>query len=98
MLLKQRLAGSQMISGLGDNHATGVGCGLEEGDFETIVVSAGTSGTVNRVCRANVRLAGNAACFEYYNDRLLLMMLADCCKWYDRFVARYAGRVCGSIG
>ena len=92
MLLKQRLAGSQIISGLGDNHATGVGCGLQEGDFETIVVSAGTSGTVNRVCRANVRLAGNAACFEYYNDRMLLMMLADCCKWYDRFIAGSASK------
>ncbi len=88
--LKQRLAGAKIISGLGDNHATGVGCGLEEGDFETIVISAGTSGTVNRVCRANVSLAGNAACFEYYSDRMLLMMLADCCKWYDRFVARDA--------
>ncbi len=98
MLLKQRLAGSQVISGLGDNHATGVGCGLEEGDFETIVVSAGTSGTVNRVCRANVRLAGNAACFEYYNDRLLLMMLADCCKWYDRFVACHAPQYVDRLG
>ncbi len=88
--LKHRLAGTRIVSGLGDNHATGVGCGLEEGDFETIVISAGTSGTVNRVCRANVPLAGNAACFEYYNDRMLLMMLADCCKWYDRFVARHA--------
>jgi len=90
MTLKQRLAGSKVISGLGDNHATGVGCGLQEGDLETIVISAGTSGTINRVCRANVRLAGNAACFEYYRDRMLLMMLADCCKWYDRFVARHA--------
>jgi sugar (pentulose or hexulose) kinase len=90
MALKQRLAGCQIVSGLGDNHATGVGCGLEEGDFETIVISAGTSGTINRVCDAKSALAGNAACFEYYQDRMLLMMLADCCKWYDRFVARYA--------
>ena len=90
MAVKQRLAGSRIISGLGDNHATGVGCGLEEGDFETMVISAGTSGTINRVCPANVALAGNAACFEYYQDRLLLMMLADCCKWYDRYVAQYA--------
>ncbi|MFO7905243.1 MAG: FGGY family carbohydrate kinase [Planctomycetota bacterium] len=90
MDVKQRLAGSKIVSSLGDNHATGVGCGLQEGDFETIVISAGTSGTINRVCRANVPLAGNAACFEYYKDRMLLMMLADCCKWYDRFVARYA--------
>ena len=89
MQVKQRLAGAQIISGLGDNHATGVGCGLEEDDVESIVVSAGTSGTINRVCPANLALAGNAACFEYYKNRLLLMMLADCCKWYDRFVAQY---------
>ena len=90
LAVKQRLAGSPIISGLGDNHATGVGCGLEEDDFETIVVSAGTSGTVNRVCPANLALAGRAACFEYYKNRLLLRMLADCCKWYDRFVAQHA--------
>lgn len=90
MQVKQRLAGAQIISGLGDNHATGVGCGLQEDDFETMVISAGTSGTINRVCPANLALAGNAACFEYYKNRLLLMMLADCCKWYDRFVAQYA--------
>jgi sugar (pentulose or hexulose) kinase len=90
MAVKQRLAGSRVISGLGDNHATGVGCGLEEDEFETIVISAGTSGTINRVCPAHVPLAGNAACFEYYKNRLLLMMLADCCKWYDRFVTQYA--------
>jgi sugar (pentulose or hexulose) kinase len=95
----QRLAGAQVVSGLGDNHATGVGCGLEEHDFETIVVSAGTSGTVNRVCPAQATPAGQAACFEYYKNRLLLLMLADCCKWYDRFVARdatpYADRLSG---
>lgn len=89
-VLRKRLAGSRIVSCLGDNHATGVGCGLREGDYETIVVSAGTSGTVNRVCGSKSPLAGKAACFEYYSDRLLLMMLADCCAWYDRFVARYA--------
>lgn len=86
-LLRAKLEGARFVAGLGDNHATGVGCGLEEDDFETIVVSAGTSGTINRVCRPNLPLAGNAACFEYYRNRLLLMMLADCCKWYDRFIA-----------
>jgi sugar (pentulose or hexulose) kinase len=90
MTIKQRLHGSTIVAGLGDNHATGVGCGLGERDFHRIVVSAGTSGTINRVCPPRVALAGNAACFEYYRNRLLLMMLADCCKWYDRFVSRYA--------
>ncbi|NIP84446.1 MAG: hypothetical protein GTO03_02365 [Planctomycetales bacterium] len=88
--VKQLLAGAQVVASLGDNHATGVGCGLDEQDFQTIVVSAGTSGTVNRVAPPQVTLAGRAACFEYYQNRLLLMMLADCCKWYDRFVAKFA--------
>ena len=85
-----RLAGGQLIASLGDNHATGVGCGLTEGDYSTIVISAGTSGTINRVCPPRIELAGNAACFEFYKDRMLLMMLADCCSWYDAFVERSA--------
>ncbi len=88
--VKQVLAGGPVVAGLGDNHATGVGCGLDEDDFQTIVVSAGTSGTVNRVAPPQLPLAGRAACFEYYQNRLLLMMLADCCKWYDRFVGSFA--------
>ncbi len=98
MAVKRRLSGAQIVSGLGDNHATGVGCGLEEGDFQSIVISAGTSGTINRVCPAEAPLLGNAACFEFYNDRMLLMMLADCCKWYDRFVARFAPDHVDSLG
>lgn len=89
---QELLVGAKVVAGLGDNHGTGVGCGLGESDFETMVISAGTSGTVNRVCGAKGELAGNAACFEYYRSRLLLMMLADCCKWYDRFVARHASK------
>ncbi|MEK6248515.1 MAG: FGGY family carbohydrate kinase, partial [Planctomycetales bacterium] len=92
MKVKEILKGAQVIAGLGDNHATGVGCGLEEKAYGTIVVSAGTSGTVNRVCPSTVPLAGNAACFEFYQDRMLLMMLADCCSWYDSFVSQYASR------
>lgn len=97
MALKERLAGSRVVSGLGDNHATGVGCGLAEDDFETMVISAGTSGTLNRVCPPHTPLAGNAACFEYYRNRLLLMMLADCCKWYDRFVSQHAASYAGRL-
>ncbi len=86
------LAGSQVIASLGDNHATGVGCGLAEKDYGTIVISAGTSGTINRVCPPKVELAGEAACFEFYNDRMLLLMLADCCSWYDGFIGTDAAR------
>jgi sugar (pentulose or hexulose) kinase len=87
--LQSLLAGWSVVAGLGDNHATGVGCGGLV-DLQTIVVSAGTSGTINRRCRPTAKLAGHAACFEFYDDRMLLMMLADCCKWYDRFRERFA--------
>jgi len=81
------LNGWQVVAGLGDNHAGGVGCGLR--DFETIVISAGSSGTVIRKCHPGLTLRGQADCFEYYNDRLLLMMLADCAVWYKRFVKQF---------
>ncbi|MEX2188007.1 MAG: FGGY family carbohydrate kinase [Pirellulales bacterium] len=80
------LAGWNVVAGLGDNHATGVGCGGLVDDA-TIVVSAGTSGTINRRVGTKCKLRGAAACFEFYDDRLLLMMLADCAAWYERFVA-----------
>jgi len=78
-----------VFAGLGDNHAGAVGCGLS--DNRTIVISAGTSGTVVRSCPPDKKLVGKAACFEYYNNRLLLMMLADCAAWYDRFAVWFFG-------
>jgi len=81
------LNGWQVVAGLGDNHAGGIGCGLS--DPKTVVISGGSSGTVIRTCRPFSALRGEAACFEYYNDRLLLMMLADCAVWYDRFVEKF---------
>ena len=84
------LAGWSVVAGLGDNHATGVGCGGLVDDA-TIVVSAGTSGTINRRVRPACTLRGKASCFEFYDDRWLLMMLADCAAWYERFVATQAG-------
>jgi len=83
-----KLAGWQVISSLGDNHAGGVGCGLA--DDNTIVISAGSSGTVIRKCKPSAKLAGKAACFEYYDDRLLLLMLADCADWYSKFASWYS--------
>jgi sugar (pentulose or hexulose) kinase len=82
------LQGWVVVSGLGDNHAGAVGCGLA--DDETIVISAGTSGTVVRKCGLGQKLVGQASCFEYYNDRLLLMMLPDCADWYVRFARWYS--------
>ena len=81
------LDGWTVRAGLGDNHAGGVGSGLA--DRETVVLSLGSSGTVIRRCRPDARLRGNAARFEYFDDSLLLMMLADCAVWYDRFVREY---------
>ena len=85
------LEGWTVRAGLGDNHAGGVGSGLA--DRETVVLSLGSSGTVIRRCRPDAQLRGNAARFEYFDDSLLLMMLADCAVWYDRFV-----RECNSEG
>jgi sugar (pentulose or hexulose) kinase len=81
------LEGWTVRAGLGDNHAGGVGSGLA--DRETVVLSLGSSGTVIRRCRPDARLRGNAARFEYFEDSLLLEMLADCAVWYDRFVRAY---------
>ena len=80
------LSGWTFAAGLGDNHASAVGCGLT--DVDAIVISAGSSGTVVRLCTPQASLAGNAACFEYYDDRLLLMMLAECALWYNDFIAQ----------
>lgn len=81
------LDGWTVRAGLGDNHAGGVGSGLA--DRETLVISLGSSGTVIRRCRPDAKLRGNAARFEYFDDSLLLEMLADCAVWYDRFVRTY---------
>jgi len=88
--LRRLLAGWDVVAGLGDNHATGVGCGLGADRHATLVVSAGNSGTVVRTCAPEMITAGNAASFEFYSDRLLLMMLADCSVWFDRFVRQFA--------
>ncbi|MBI82057.1 MAG: hypothetical protein CMJ81_02575 [Planctomycetaceae bacterium] len=80
------LQGWTVGSSLGDNHASAVGCGLA--DEQTIVISGGSSGTVVRVCQPASKLAGKANCFEFYDDRLLLMMLPDCAIWYARFLQR----------
>ncbi|MEE2780932.1 MAG: hypothetical protein VX431_01915, partial [Planctomycetota bacterium] len=38
-----------------------------------------------------------AACFEFYKDRMLLLMLADCCSWYDAFIERSTPRYAGHL-
>jgi hypothetical protein len=66
-------------------------------DARTVVVSAGTSGTINLACPADVRLtevADPAARFEFYRDhRLLLRMLPYCGDWYNRFLDEFAGEL-----
>lgn len=82
------LSGWQCIASLGDNHAGAVGCGLI--DTNTIIISLGTSGTVvRRVDRTLPLMHDRVAQFEYYDDRLLLAMLADCGAWWRKFVEEF---------
>ncbi|MCY2989302.1 MAG: FGGY family carbohydrate kinase [Planctomycetota bacterium] len=90
--LRQTLRGWQFVAGLGDNHASAVGCGMTD-DYQKLVVSGGTSGTINLSCPKSASLPedGEACRFEFYEDSLLLLlMLADCGAWYNRFVAQFA--------
>jgi len=91
--IRETLAGWQAVAGLGDNHASALGCGMI--DERTVVVSAGTSGTINLARPANGplnKVDSSAVRFEFYRQRsLLLRMLAFCGDWYDRFLAEFAG-------
>lgn len=86
---RNQLAYWQGDAGLGDNQAAAMGNGL---DSQTIVVSAGTSGTITRLWNLfEDTLAGQAVQFEYYSKwRMLLLMLADCGAWYNRFREQFA--------
>lgn len=90
--IKARLAGWTFVAGLGDNHASAVGCGMTD-DYQTLVVSAGTSGTINFACSRELASSpdGSALRFEFYDQgTLLLTMLADCAAWYNRFLEHFA--------
>jgi len=90
--LRQTLAGWQFVAGLGDNHASAVGCGMTD-DYCKLVVSGGTSGTINLSCPKSTKLpdGGTSLQFEFYGDSLLLLlMLADCGAWYNRFLDQFA--------
>lgn len=82
----QLFCGWKVFSSLGDNHSGAVGCGLNSDD--TIVASFGSSGTVVRLMHPRQERQGNASLFEYYNDELLLMMMARCAVWYDEFIEK----------
>lgn len=90
--LREMLAGWQFVAGLGDNHASAVGCGMTD-DYRKLVVSGGTSGTINLSCPKDAKLpeGGDSLRFEFYGDSLLLLlMLADCGAWYNRFLDQFA--------
>jgi len=77
------LKGWKVVAGLGDNQSTAAGCGTA--DHGTIVISLGTSGTINRPCARDAELRGRALSFEFWDDRLLLLMLPACGAWYSQF-------------
>lgn len=81
--LTQRLSGWRVAAPLGDNHASAAGCGAAE--YDTVVLSLGTSGTVNLPAPHACAPAGEVLGFEYWDDRLFLLMLAQCGAWYERF-------------
>jgi sugar (pentulose or hexulose) kinase len=87
----QLLDGWRVVAGLGDNHASALGCGMR--DARTMVISAGTSGTVNLACAADAVLnevVQPAARFEFYREQsLLLRMLPFCGDWYNRFLGEF---------
>jgi sugar (pentulose or hexulose) kinase len=90
--IRRTLEGWRFVAGLGDNHASAVGCGMRA-DHRTLVVSGGTSGTINLSCPANADLPadGKSLQFEFYGDSLLLLlMLGDCGAWYNRFLQDFA--------
>ena len=86
--LTERLRGWQVAALLGDNHASAAGCGATE--YDTMVLSLGTSGSVNLPAPHASRPSGETLGFEYWNDRLFLLMLAQCGAWYERFRAEAA--------
>lgn len=83
--LTERLRGWRVAAPLGDNHASAAGCGAAE--YDTMVLSLGTSGTVNLPAPHAGRPVGEVLRFEYWDDRLFLLMLAQCGAWYERFRA-----------
>ena len=86
--LTERLRGWKVAAMLGDNHASAAGCGATE--YDTMVLSLGTSGSVNLPAPHASRPGGEALGFEYWDDRLFLLMLAQCGAWYERFRAEAA--------
>lgn len=86
--LTDQLRGWKVAALLGDNHASAAGCGATE--YDTMVLSLGTSGSVNLPAPHASRPRGEALGFEYWDDRLFLLMLAQCGAWYERFRAEAA--------
>ncbi len=97
--LRKQLDGWVFVAGLGDNHASAVGCGMTD-DYKKLVVSGGTSGTINLSCPKSAKLpaGGDSLQFEFYADSLLLLqMLGDCGAWYNRFLGQFAAADAGRL-
>ncbi|MDO8668417.1 MAG: FGGY family carbohydrate kinase, partial [bacterium] len=85
--VRSLLPGWRFIAGLGNYQAGAVGSGLD--GLNTIIISAGTSGTVTRAVKFGTKIAGTPRQFEYFDYTLLLSIMADCASWYDRFVKEF---------
>jgi sugar (pentulose or hexulose) kinase len=97
--LRKQLEGWIFVAGLGDNHASAVGCGMTD-DYRKLVVSGGTSGTINLSCPKSAKLPadGDSLQFEFYAESLLLLqMLGDCGAWYNRFLGQFAAEYAGRL-
>ncbi len=82
--VRELLRDWSVYAGLGDNAAAALGAGLS--DKRMVVISAGSSGTATRLTDPSSRLRGNAVCFEYFYQRLLLMMTHRCCNAYEQLL------------
>jgi sugar (pentulose or hexulose) kinase len=86
--LRRKLNGWKVLAGMGDNHASAVGCGVK--DSASVLVSAGTSGTINWASPRFPAEKSKILCFGFFQQNLWLLMLPRCGAWYNEALAEFA--------